>query len=124
VILADTSVRIDHLRGAPEAAALQTLLEEAEVLVHPWVIGELALGHLGPKRTEFLASLRLQPPAPELTDEEALELLEARDLAGSGLGWVDLHLLGSALVAEAELWARDGRLERVAADCGVAWSPG
>jgi predicted nucleic acid-binding protein len=119
VILVDTSVWVDHFRGAERAAGLQDLLEENEVLMHPWVIGELALGGLGPRGAGIVADLGQLPPAPRISDGEILDLIAARRLYGRGIGWVDAQLLGSALVGGGGLWTFDGRLERVAADLGV-----
>ena len=44
MILVDTSVWIEHLRSAN--AILRELLGDGEVLGHPFVLGELALGNL------------------------------------------------------------------------------
>lgn len=118
--LADTSVWIEYLRGGPQAASLGGLLEEGEVLVHRWVIGELALGSLGPRRAGILGDLRQIQHAPVIADGEVEAMLEARALAGSGVGWVDVHLLASALAVRARLWTLDRPLGRVAARLGVA----
>lgn len=107
MILADTSVWVDFLRGATRASGLAVLLEGRDVLVHPWVRAELALGRLGPRRGAILADLGLLPPAPLLGDEEVLEMIEARSLAGRGIGWVDAHLLASAIAADTALWTFD-----------------
>lgn len=110
MILVDTSVWIDFLNGASAAAPLSSLLVEGEVLSHPWVVGELALGHLGPRRPAILADLERLPVAPVATDAEVRRLIEERALAGSGIGWVDAGLLASALLAGARLWTSDRRL--------------
>ena len=119
MILVDTSVWIDFLRGAARAAALAKQLESGDVLAHPWIIGELALGHLGTSRSEILDDLRVIPVVEVLDAEEVLELIEARGLSGSGLGWVDAHLLGSALVAGSELWSLDRALARAVTTLGL-----
>lgn len=117
MILADTSVWVEHLRsGDPR---LVSLLEAGEVLCHPFVIGELACGTLQ-RRVEILGLLKQLPGAPVLDHEEALGLVGSAGLAGSGLGWVDVHLLGAARVAAAGLWTRDRRLATAAARLGVA----
>jgi predicted nucleic acid-binding protein len=110
MILVDTSVWVEFLRGSSRAARLVDLLEDGDVSVHPWVRGELALGSLGPRRGAFLADLRSLPPAAVVPDEEVLEMVEARGLAGRGIGWVDAHLVASALVEGASLWTFDRRL--------------
>jgi predicted nucleic acid-binding protein len=112
MILVDTSVWIDHLRrGDP---ALITALEAGRVLIHPFIVGELACGHLK-RRAELLMLLRALPQAPVATDDEALGLIETRHLMGRGIGYVDVHLLASvALAGTARLWTRGRRLAAVA----------
>jgi predicted nucleic acid-binding protein len=119
VILVDTSAWVEHFRGDPRADRLAGLLEEDEVLLHPWVLGELALGGLGPHRAEVIADLRRLPAAPEIPHSEVLDLILDRRLAGVGIGWVDAHLLASALVVRGGLWTLDTRLSRVARELGV-----
>jgi hypothetical protein len=77
------------------------------------------LGGLGPRRTAVIADLKRLPPSPLVPDEEVLELILARQFSGRGIGWVDVHLLASALVAGCGLWTFDGRLGAVARDLGV-----
>jgi hypothetical protein len=120
LILVDTSVWIEFLRRAPPRADLREALDAGDVLTHPFVIGELALGFLGRRRAAILADLRLLPGLPTLRDAEVLELVEARALAGKGIGWVDAHLLASALFGNVGLWTLDRRLARVAASLGAA----
>jgi hypothetical protein len=117
VILVDTSVWINHLRAADRQLA--GLLLEEQVLCHPFVVGELACGALK-RRGEILALLRSLPHAPVVDYEEVLLFLEAHALMGSGLGWVDVHLLASAYVAGERLWTRDHRLAQAARRLGVA----
>lgn len=116
MILADTSVWIDHLRRAiPELVAA---LEREEVVVHPIVIGELACGQLR-DRGEVLALLAELPAAMAATDAEALHLIEEHRLMGRGIGYGDVHLLASAILSGARLWTRDKRLQVVAARLNV-----
>jgi len=119
VILVDTSVWVDFFRGADRAADLAEHLESNLVLLHPWVLGELVLGGLGPRRKSVIADLKRLSPSPLVPDEEVLELILARQLSGRGIGWVDVHLLASALVAGSSLWTFDGRLGAAARDLGV-----
>lgn len=114
MILVDTSVWIAFFRGEPKSGSLSRFLEEDAVLVHPWVEGELMLGSLGAKRNAILGDLARLPRAPVLRDDETKSLIGARKLAGSGIGWVDAQLIGSAIVAGAVLWTFDGKLARVA----------
>lgn len=113
MILVDTSVWIDHLRvGDPK---LGSLLQNGQVLTHPCLIGELALGQLS-HRSEILGLLRNLPHAQTATDAEVLNLVENRHLFGLGIGYVDAHLLAATLLtAGAGLWTRDKRLAAVAA---------
>lgn len=121
MILADTSVWIDHLRrGSPELARL---LEAGDVLVHPFVIGELACGNLR-NRSEILDLLAGLPAAVTASDAEVLHFVGERRLAGKGIGWVDAHLLASiALTEDARLWTRDRRLATIADRLGWAFTP-
>ena len=119
MILVDTSGWIEFFRGRRAAARLAGLLEGDEVLVHPWVIGELALDSLGPKRDAVLEDLHQLPKAPVVGDAEVLHLVQARGLAGCGAGWVDCQLLASALTLPAGLWSLDRRLSRIAARLGL-----
>ena len=117
MILVDTSVWIDHLRV--ERPALRQLLEDDRVGCHPFVIGELACGHLM-HRTEFLEHLTRLPSIDAANHEEAMHLLESRKLAGGGISWVDVHLLASAMVSHVELWTLDQPLLRAARELSVA----
>jgi predicted nucleic acid-binding protein len=119
VILVDTSVWVEHLRSGN--ATLAGELDAGRVLVHPFVIGELACGTLRNRR-EVLDLLDRLPSAPTATQTEALDFLERRALMGRGIGFVDVHLLASAaLAAPARLWTRDRRLAAVATDLDLAW---
>jgi predicted nucleic acid-binding protein len=120
MLLVDTSVWSDHLRH--HDAALARLLEAGEVLVHPFVIGEIACG-LFPRRAQMLALLNHLPGAPLLAQPEVLGFIERHALAGRGIGFVDIHLLASALVAGARVWTRDKRLADVATGIGIAAHP-
>jgi predicted nucleic acid-binding protein len=116
MILVDTSVWIEHLRtGSP---GLSRLLERGLVLAHPSVIGELACGNLK-NRAKLLADLAVLPCAVEATHEEALRLIEDRRLWGAELGWIDAHLLASALLTNCGFWTLDRKLERAASGAGI-----
>ena len=118
MILVDTSVWADHLRkGVP---ALASALEQGNVLMHPFVRGELACGNLK-NRGEVLRLLEELPGAPIATDCETLDFIERRAVMGRGLGYIDVHLLASvALAGTARLWTRDKRLAVVAVDLKLA----
>jgi predicted nucleic acid-binding protein len=118
VILADTSVWIDHLRRTDEI--LTDLLSRQQVLTHPLVIGELAVGHLR-SRDVVLKTLQELDRAIAARDDEVLRLIERERLFGLGLGYVDAHLLASArLTAGTLLWTRDKRLSAVAERLSLA----
>ena len=118
MILVDTSVWVEHLHVGNENLA--ALLNGGEVLGHPFVIGELALGNLRP-RNPFLSDLRDLPRAIVAEDEEVLRLIDRHALFGRGIGYVDAHLLAATrLTAGSKLWTRDRRLHAVAAQLGLA----
>jgi predicted nucleic acid-binding protein len=115
-MLVDTSVWVDHLRR--RNAALAQLLEQTQVWTHPFVIGELACGNLG-RRAIVLSSLSELPQAPIVTHAEVLAFVAARRLMGRGLGWIDVHLLASAMLARIPFWTTDRRLAVAAKELGV-----
>ncbi|HEV8016258.1 MAG TPA: type II toxin-antitoxin system VapC family toxin [Stellaceae bacterium] len=121
MILIDTSVWVDHLRA--NDGALATLLDTGMVLVHPFVIGELALGNLR-QREIVLNALADLPHASVATDAEVLHFIERHALFGRGIGYIDAHLLaGVQLTAGAGLWTNDKRLHGVAVKLGLALTP-
>lgn len=121
MILVDSSIWIDHLRRAD--AELERLLALGLVLCHPFVVGELACGHLR-QREHFLVHLQALPMARAVTHDEALAFVERHALTGRGIGWADVHLLGSVLLAgQAALWTRDKRLAAAAAQLSVLHQP-
>jgi len=115
MILVDSSVWIDHLRFVEPQLA--DLLSKSQVLVHPFVIGELACGQLK-ARVQILDLLLGLPAATQASDEEALLFLERNAIYGRGIGWVDMHLCASAKLSNAQLWSRDKRLKQVANELG------
>jgi predicted nucleic acid-binding protein len=119
VILVDTSVWIDFLAGRPAAAELKALLVADEIACHPAVRGELALGTIA-ERTRILTLLESLPRASAVDDEGVMELIAKGRLHGTGIGWVDAHLLASAERGKLALWTHDRRLEKVARQLGLA----
>jgi predicted nucleic acid-binding protein len=118
VILADTSVWIDHLRHGN--GALAERLNAASVLMHPFVLGEVALGQLR-QREVVVAALSGLPRAAAATDLEVLEFIQRHALFGRGIGYVDVHLLAAVrLTATASLWTLDKKLHVIAEELGVA----
>jgi predicted nucleic acid-binding protein len=118
VILVDTSVWVDHFRAADER--LVALLNAGEVLGHPFVSGELALGNLR-RRDAVLGDLPDLRQAAVASDEDVVQLIDREALFGRGIGYIDAHLLAAArLTPGSKLWTHDRRLEAVAARLGLA----
>lgn len=117
MILADSSVWIDHFR-TPNERIFQ-LADEQMLIVHPFVVGELSLGSLR-DRGITLRFLNGLPHAPVAHIEEVAEMIERRRLFSRGLGYVDVHLLASAMLASIGLWTRDRRLREAAILLGIA----
>lgn len=120
MILPDSSVWIDHFRR--ENTSLAKWLENDQALCHPFIVGELACGHLSSKGST-IRMLQTLPEAPLMQNDEVLMLVERHRLMASGIGWVDAHLLGSALLAQAEIWTLDRSLANAARKLGVAANP-
>jgi predicted nucleic acid-binding protein len=116
MVLVDTSVWIQHLRTGE--TRLAELLTEGLVLMHPFVLGELACGNLK-NRAVILRNLGVLPTVASATHAETLDLIQNRKLWGQGIGWVDAHLLASALLSNCVLWTLDERFKRLAGDSGV-----
>lgn len=119
MVLVDTSVWVSHLRrGEPR---LEALLDDAQVVSHPFVIGELACGNMKNRR-EVLSLLHALPVAPVVDEPEFLHFLDRHSLTGLGLGFVDVHLLASAQLAGVPLWTADGLLMRSAERLRLGYS--
>ena len=117
MILVDTSVWIDHLRK-PEVK-LQELLQNDEVVTHPLVRLELALGSIA-HREKVLTDLSLLPQVPVAETDELFTLLERRKLYSRGIGVIDLHLIASSLFEQSlSIWTRDRRLAEIAEEFGL-----
>jgi predicted nucleic acid-binding protein len=118
VLLVDSSVWIDHLRH--DDARLRAALTAPDVLCHPFIVGEIAMGSLK-DRAIVLRFLGHLPRARLAKDEEVRELVERHRLFGIGLGYIDAHLLAATMLTpEASLWTRDRRLHDAATRLGVA----
>jgi predicted nucleic acid-binding protein len=120
MFLIDASVWVDHFRRGNRA--LSTLLLEGRVLCHPFIIGELACGNLK-HRSETLSLLHKLPEAPLADSADVLALIDTHGLMGVGLGWVDVHLLSSTLLAHTQLWTLDRQLARAASRLDVLAAP-
>lgn len=117
MVLVDTSIWIDHFQH--KVALLEDLLTTGEVAIHPFIIGELACGNIQ-NRKEILALLSALPALKTASHTEALHLVEARGLYGKGIGWIDIHLLTSALLCSTPLWTSDKRLHDAAKTLGIS----
>jgi hypothetical protein len=116
-VLVDTSIWVDHFRRSD--AQLAGLLNRRVVVMHPFVIGELVLGHV--RIAEMIEDLRDLPRAIMPDTDEILEFIARRKLSGSGIGYVDVHLLAAAALApETYVWTRDKRLRATAQSLSLA----
>ena len=121
MILVDTSVWVDHLRHGD--TFLADLLERGDVVMHPFVVGELACGNLK-DRKNLLGLLQQLPMIPVAEPDEVLGYVGQHKLHGNGIGYVDVHLLASTHIGNAKLWTHDSRLKSVAQSlrCAIAES--
>ena len=116
-MLVDTTVWVDHLRRGD--SELVSLLQHLQVTVHPFIVGELACGHMK-NRPAVLAALCRLPAVRVVEHADVIKFLETKRLMGRGLGWVDVHLLVSAEAAGEKLLTRDRRLKGAAESLGLA----
>jgi len=111
MVLVDTSIWVTHLRQG--SRQLEKLLMDAEVMCHPFIIGELACGDLK-NRNEIIPLLQALPMAPTIEPDEFLFFIDRNHLMGKGVGFVDVHLLASAQLTGVPLWTADKRLKSAA----------
>lgn len=116
MILVDTSIWIDHFNK--KDARLITLLEENSVLVHPFIIGELACGNIK-NRNEILELLDALPKISTVGFGEILFFINQHQLYGKGLGYIDVHLIASCIMDDAKLYTRDKKLFRIAKEFNI-----
>jgi predicted nucleic acid-binding protein len=116
VILADTSVWINYFRAGDLAFAER--VSRRQIAMHPFVLGELACGTL-PSRARTIADMRTLPMITVASDDEVMHVIESRRLHGTGMGWTDVHLLASAMLAGVRLVTRDRALASAARGLGV-----
>jgi predicted nucleic acid-binding protein len=119
VILADTSVWVNHFRQ--EDPRLSQALQDGHVLMHPFVIGEIACGNLR-SRTKVLNYLERLPSSVAADHEEVLRFLGQHTLFGTGISWIDVHLLASARLSNCRLWTLDRRLLTAATTLRLGYS--
>jgi predicted nucleic acid-binding protein len=118
MVLVDTSVWVLHLREGN--AELEKLLNKGEVMGHRFVVGEIACGNLK-NRAEILTLLQLLPAATEANHEEVMVFIETNRLMGTGLGYVDMHLLVSAKLTGIPMWTFDKRLDETNKKLGISF---
>jgi len=117
LILADTSVWIDHFRSGNQD--LQNFLKQGQIVIHPWIVAELALGSLR-DRGKILSTLDLLPQVRVAQLSELRLMIEARHLYSLGIGLTDAHLIASVFLNPPTiLWTRDKQLRKVAEDLGI-----
>ena len=118
MVLVDTSVWVIHLRRG--GTGLEMLLNEGHVVCHPFIAGELACGNLK-NRSEILSLLQTLPMVTPAEHEEVMRFIESNRLMGKGLGYIDMHLLASALLSGVPLWTLDKRLKQISLKLGLAY---
>jgi predicted nucleic acid-binding protein len=118
MVLVDTSVWVAHLRKGN--IGLEALLNEGHVVCHSFIVGELACGNLK-NRSEILSLLYALPMATHAEHGEVMQFIEDRGLMGKGLGYIDMHLLASAILSKVPLWTLDKKLNQVSLKLGLAY---
>ena len=118
MVLVDTSVWVEHLRAG--YMGLESLLNEGHVLCHPFIVGELACGNLQ-NRSEILSLLQALPVVIHAEHGEVMQFIENYNLMGKGLGYIDMHLLASAILTRVPLWTLDKKLNKVSSKRGLAY---
>ena len=116
MLLVDTSVWVSHLREGN--VRLTNSLNDGDVVCHPFIIGELACGHLR-NRSEILSLLQTLPMVIQAEHEEVLPFIENNKLMGKELGYIDIHLLASAVLAQTPIWTLDKKLNEVSIKLGL-----
>jgi predicted nucleic acid-binding protein len=118
MVLVDTSVWVSHLRDGN--AGLEKLLNGGDVICHTFIVGELACGNLK-NRHEILTYLQSLPMAILAEGEEALKFIENHRLMGKGLGYIDVHLIASAVLTDVPLWTFDKTLDKYTKKIGISY---
>jgi predicted nucleic acid-binding protein len=118
MVLVDTSVWVEHLRSGN--VGLENLLNEGGVNCHLFIVGELACGNLS-NRPEILSLLQALPLADHAEHEEVMHFIENYSLMGKGLGYIDMHLIVSALLTKVSIWTLDKKLKEVSSKLGLEY---
>jgi len=118
MVLVDTSVWVEHLRSG--SIGLDGLLNNGSVVCHVFIVGELACGNLS-NRVEILTLLQALPLTDHAEHEEVMHFVEKYSLMGKGLGYIDMHLLVSALLTKVPIWTLDKKLKGVSSNLGLEY---
>jgi predicted nucleic acid-binding protein len=119
MVLVDTSIWVDHFQKNDED--LVGLLNDFKAVLHPFIIGELACGNLK-NRNRIISLLYALPLAKEITNSEYMSFIEQNKLFGLGIGFVDVHLLASALISNVTLYTRDKSLYSIASKFKIQYN--
>lgn len=118
MVLVDTSVWVVHLRQG--TIGLESFLKDGHVVCHPFIVGELACGNLK-NWSEILALLQTLPMAILAEHDEVMQFIETHRLMGKGLGYIDMHLLASAILTKVPLWTLDKKLGEISSKLGIGY---
>lgn len=118
MVLVDTSVWVEHLRSGN--IGLEKLLNEGHVVCHLFIVGELACGNLS-NRAEILSLLQALPLADHAEHEEVMHVIKNNSLMGKGLGFIDMHLIASAILTKVPIWTLDKKLKEVSSKLGLGY---
>jgi hypothetical protein len=116
MVLVDTSVWVSHFRDGN--VGLEKLLNDGEVVCHPFIVGELACGNLK-NRDQILIYLQSLPMTTLAEDGEVLKFIENHQLMGKGLGYIDVHLVAAAVLTDVPLWTFDKILDKITKKIGI-----
>ena len=118
MVFVDTSVWVEHLRSGE--IGLETLLNDGQVVCHEFIVGELACGNLS-NRLEILSLLQALPVADDAEHEEVMHFIENYSLMRKGLGYIDMHLIASAMLTKVPIWTLDKKLKEVSSKLGLEY---
>jgi predicted nucleic acid-binding protein len=116
MVLVDTSVWVTHLQMGH--SKLERFLQDGDVACHPFIVGELACGNLK-NRSEILSLIQSLPMTIEAEHQEVLQFIENHQLMGTGLGYIDVHLMASAVLTEIPIWTLDKKLNTISSKLGI-----
>lgn len=119
MVIVDASVWVSHLREGN--TKLEGLLNDGDVICHPFIVGELACGNLD-NRSEILSLLQALPMATQAEHEEVMQFIESKKLMGKGLGYIDVHLIASAVLTGVPMWTLDKKLDEVSSKLGLGFN--